>query len=90
MGTTAKMCRHAKDYVAGTNGSKGIMEENENVFDFQLSDAQMEALHGLEAPEEKGRLCWKSDPLQILLGLLSKFGGSVFLPLEQRLIREDY
>jgi diketogulonate reductase-like aldo/keto reductase len=42
------------------------MLENSQVFDFTLSRAQMEALHDLEAPEERGRLCWKSDPLRML------------------------
>lgn len=42
------------------------MQENAQVFDFTLSKAQMEALHDLEAPDEKGRLCWKSDPLRML------------------------
>ena len=42
------------------------MQENTQVFDFTLSKTQMEALHDLEAPDEKGRLCWKSDPLRML------------------------
>lgn len=42
------------------------MEENAQVFDFSLSKEQMKALHGLQVPEEKGRLCWKSDPLRML------------------------
>jgi len=52
--------------VTPKTASPERMEENAQVFDFVLSDAQMEALHGLEAPEEKGRLCWKSDPLRML------------------------
>lgn len=46
--------------------SAARMEENAQVFDFMLSQTQMEALHALEAPNEKGRLCWKSDPLRML------------------------
>jgi diketogulonate reductase-like aldo/keto reductase len=46
--------------------SRDRMVQNAAVFDFSLSDEQMHALDELEAPEQKGRLCWRTDPLRLL------------------------
>ena len=42
------------------------MKENAAVFDFELSKAHMQALNALAAPNQQGRLCWRSDPLRLL------------------------
>ena len=52
--------------VTPKTSSPRRMEENANVFDFTLSKEQMETLHDLEAPNKKGRLCWRTDPLRML------------------------
>jgi len=43
------------------------MKENADIFDFTLTDEDMNALRGL-APsvEDEGRLCWRTEPLRML------------------------
>mmetsp|Transcript_9601 Transcript_9601/g.13574 ORF Transcript_9601/g.13574 Transcript_9601/m.13574 type:complete len:386 (-) Transcript_9601:43-1200(-) len=48
--------------------NRARMEENANIFDFELSEAQMSILNELvqRAKGDTGRLCWRTDPLRML------------------------
>jgi len=42
------------------------MQENSELFHFELSDHHMSRLNSLEVPGIAGRLCWRTDPLRML------------------------
>lgn len=46
--------------------SAARMEENSNIFHFELSDHHMNTLNSLEVPGDSARLCWRTDPLRML------------------------